>query len=792
MPITTNDTFQSLIAYLKQPGAEIGRSPEQTPEYRRFIERFPADRLVTLTLDEYCVGKGQESFCWWIERGLQPALGRYSPGSSKGHILFFEKNGAVYKHRHLANLTDEEALRYTLKVQSVIANADVGQDLRWIDDDSEIYRRADVEPLVTVGVGRKLRLLSCYHPAAILPIQSSEHIEHFLLKLGCPAGEIPAYWQAVARSQVLFAYFAAARNLVPRLTPRDFMVALYHSPLNLAPEKKAENGDNIDTPLNGQSKQAPVETKSPLNSILYGPPGTGKTYETIGAALQIADPQFLADHPPSPAAEWDDVKAHRTELKTRFDELIKAGRIRFVTFHQSFSYEDFVEGLRAQTNDNGQIEYRVEDGVFKQLCDQARTEATRQGQPEIAANPRIWKISIDGTTPNSPSRTYCLDYDEARIGWGETGDLRNIDWDDLANVKLGEPERTYVSQRGSNDRNTLQTFCNDIAEGDILICIRSNSEIDAVGVVTGKYRFEQVPSAPLHADYKHVLPVRWLYRDLHLSVLPLNENVLFTQKTVYALDRFGWGDLLAYLQSSGATPIHGESRSPMQREPYVLIIDEINRGNVSRIFGELITLIEPSKRDGRPEALSVQLPYSKRPFSVPANVYLVGTMNTADRSLSGIDIALRRRFSFREMLPQPELLAGLEIEGLDIGRLLSTLNDRIEVLLDRDHCLGHAYFLPLYDNPSLAELKRIIKFEILPLLQEYFFEDLQRIQWVLNDHRKPRDLAFVLEEPGSLDLLFGSNLSIGAKGSRWIINESAFDRIDAYRQILTSPKASAT
>ena len=128
---------------------------------------------------------------------------------------------------------------------------------------------------------------------------------------------------------------------------------------------------------------------------------------------------------------------------------------------------------------------------------------------------------------------------------------------------------------------------------------------------------------------------------------------------------------------------------------------------------------------------------------------------------------------------------------MDIGQLLSTLNDRIEVLLDRDHCLGHAYFLPLYVNPSVTELKRIFRYEILPLLQEYFFEDLQRFQWVLNDHRKPSELAFVVEETSSLDVLFGSNQSVGAKGSRWTINDPAFDRIDAYRQILPSPKVPA-
>ena len=157
-----NENFQKLVAYLKQEGTEIGRNPENDPEYQRFISQFPAERLTALTLDEYCVGKGLESFCWWIERGLINSLGRYSPGSSKGHILYFQKDGTVYKNRFLAHLTDEEALRYTLKIQSVIANANVDENLQWIDDDVEIYRRAEVDPLVTIGVGRKLRLLSCY------------------------------------------------------------------------------------------------------------------------------------------------------------------------------------------------------------------------------------------------------------------------------------------------------------------------------------------------------------------------------------------------------------------------------------------------------------------------------------------------------------------------------------------------------------------------------------------------------------------------------------------------------
>ncbi len=216
----------------------------------------------------------------------------------------------------------------------------------------------------------------------------------------------------------------------------------------------------------------------------------------------------------------------------------------------------------------------------------------------------------------------------------------------------------------------------------------------------------------------------------------------------------------------------------------VLIIDEINRGNVSRIFGELITLIEPSKRAGNPEALEITLPYSKERFSVPNNLYLIGTMNTADRSLASMDIALRRRFSFIEVPPQPQLLEDVEVEGIAVDELLSVMNARIAALLDRDHCLGHAYFIPLKDEPTLARLAEIFKQQILPLLQEYFFEDWQRIQWVLNDQRKPLEHRFLLQPSQDLNVLFGDAVVVNQNNERWDINAQAFERVESYLGII--------
>lgn len=501
----------------------------------------------------------------------------------------------------------------------------------------------------------------------------------------------------------------------------------------------------------------------PLNQILYGPPGTGKTHATIRETLRILDPTFLAAHESAP-----------TMLKKRFDALNASEQVHFVTFHQSFSYEDFVEGLRAMVNDDKQVEYVIEPGVFKRVCDGARTQGAQAGVG-IRSNPRIWKISIDGSGA-SVTKTYCIDHHEARIGWGDTGDLKN------------EVRNEYYKGLTVRTQGTLAYFADEIVPGDIVLVLHSAEEFSAVGVVTGDYCYDNEAPTGIHQDYQHVRPVTWLYRDLKLSILPLNDNKELVQRTVYPLDRITWGDLLSYLEQSGAKPVQ-EVEAKDERKPHVLIIDEINRGNISRIFGELITLIEPSKRMGKPDALTVVLPYSKKPFSVPDNVYLIGTMNTADRSLAGLDIALRRRFTFREMAPDPELLMKTEVEGVNIGVMLRVMNERIEVLLDRDHCLGHAYFMPLREktNPSLAELSFIFRQQILPLLQEYFFEDWERIAWVLNDQaKKNSDLAFVVKASDDLTKLFGAGTADDLRDAdkRWRINHKAFDRIDSYLGII--------
>jgi len=261
----------------------------------------------------------------------------------------------------------------------------------------------------------------------------------------------------------------------------------------------------------------------------------------------------------------------------------------------------------------------------------------------------------------------------------------------------------------------------------------------------------------------------------------------FRQMTIY--ERRSGSINMDRLASLLTTEPQGEARS-QEPEARVLIIDEINRGNISRIFGELITLIEPSKRAGAPEALEVTLPYSKARFSVPANVHLIGTMNTADRSLAGLDVALRRRFEFVEMLPDAGALGDVEVEGIPLDALLDTMNRRIEVLLGRDYMLGHAYFMGLKDTPTLEALADVFRRQVLPLLQEYFFEDWQKIAWVLNDHRKPDGLRFVRQANLGVAELLGDGVELPGEGRPWRINHDAFLLPEAYRAVIKAPQAS--
>lgn len=513
-------------------------------------------------------------------------------------------------------------------------------------------------------------------------------------------------------------------------------------------------GKMPDTPEDGDAAvDNTAVTDVGLNTILYGPPGTGKTYHTVFYAVAIIENRELAS---VEAEEYAGV------LK-RYNEYKAQGRIEFTTFHQSYGYEEFIEGIKpavSSEGEDGDIQYKVQPGVFKRFCERAERPAAVEAEScGTGENPSVWKVSLWGTGDNEV-RTECLKNGHIRIGWDQYG--KDI------------TDETDFTEDGG--RVVLNSFINRMQVGDIVFSCYSASHIDAIGVVTGEYEW--------HKEYEYfrrLRKVRWIIKGIRENIVHINGGNTMTLASVYRLSNITISDVYRIIDKYRPAPAVPVSEGP---ENYVFIIDEINRGNISKIFGELITLIEPSKRKGQPEGLEAMLPYSQRPFGVPGNVYIIGTMNTADRSIAAIDTALRRRFFFREMLPDTKALADVSVEDLPVSELLTRMNKRIAALYDREHTIGHAYFMALKDNPTIETLAEIFSNNIIPLLQEYFYEDYEKIRLVLGDNRKTDEgEKFIIDKDNDYAELFGDADMDLDEGKSYEINRSAFGNIEAYRSI---------
>lgn len=495
------------------------------------------------------------------------------------------------------------------------------------------------------------------------------------------------------------------------------------------------------------------QTEYPKNIILYGPPGTGKTYHTTIYSVAIIEGKDLSEIQEEARDDYDSVKA-------RYDKYMSQNQIAFTTFHQSYGYEEFIEGIKPQmdTDDSesaGDIKYVIEKGVFTSFCDQARTMSRSQEGYGFNKSPDVWKVSLGGTGDN-PVRTECLKNNHIRIGWDDYG-----------------PDITDETVYSNGGRVVLNAFINRMRIGDIVFSCYSASTIDAIGVVTGEYEWHDE-----YEHYKRVRTVRWIARGLDFNIVDINNGATMTLATVYKLN-VSLSDVLTILEDvQGETDNLNINQTYYDTEDdkrFVFIIDEMNRGNISKVFGELITLIEPSKRLGQKEELTLTLPYSKKLFGVPDNIYIIGTMNTADRSIALMDTALRRRFHFVEMLPEPSILDEIEdIEGIDVSAMLRRINKRIELLIDREHMIGHSYFLRLKENPSLGCLSEIFKNAIIPLLQEYFFDDYEKIRLILGDNQKEIENQFITRQIYDPGEYFGDAEGVDDLAS-YIIHADVFD-----------------
>ncbi|WP_308548366.1 AAA family ATPase [uncultured Parabacteroides sp.] len=439
----------------------------------------------------------------------------------------------------------------------------------------------------------------------------------------------------------------------------------------------------IDSLIRTYKKESKMANE--LNQILFGPPGTGKTYNTINKALELCGEDLTG--------------LSRQDVKERFEQKVKEGRIVFTTFHQSMTYEDFVEGIKPvePEKEGDPIIYRIEEGIFRKLCIEAAFALAKEKESEITENVLDFSLAFDDFVQRIEEK------------------LTSEQQVELATKNGGRVIVDGISQQGS-------------------ILIKHPGK-DNIYPVT-KQRLSKLHAA--FSDLSEVHNIDQQFRSIiggsnstaNWAVLnAIRNNISDSVEPNKSIRKYTWEEKKEVVQA-----LSREDYKDKDGESFVLIIDEINRGNVSQIFGELITLIEDDKRLGNAEAIQVRLPYSKDSFGVPPNVYILGTMNTADRSVEALDTALRRRFSFIEMPPCYSLIRtdgkakdGI-INGIDLSLLLEIINKRIEKLLDKDHMIGHSYFFYI---STLNDLKSTFQNKIIPLLQEYFYGDYGKIGLVI-------------------------------------------------------------
>lgn len=483
----------------------------------------------------------------------------------------------------------------------------------------------------------------------------------------------------------------------------------------------------------------------PKNMILQGPPGTGKTYHTVLYAVAIIEGKAISD------IKQEDYM----EVKRRYAKYRDENRIAFTTFHQSYGYEEFIEGIKpVVVADQNEIGFNIESGIFKEFCDLSAAGRRFGGYDvSIDSEARIWKVSLGGSGGH-PLKKVCFDKDIMRIGWDQYGE---------------EPFKSTVSMNPS-ERSVLTYFYETMKMGDIVLSLKDERHIDGIGIIEGEAEWLEDED-----HYKRSRKVKWLAKHISLDIHEMNMRKNLTRKTVYPLDRLSVSQVERMLESE-----YGISDVNVQSEkPYVFIVDEINRGNISKILGELITLIEPSKRLGEMEETLVKLPYSKKEFGVPSNIYIIGTMNTADRSIALMDTALRRRFQFIEMAPDPRTLRGISIKGVHLEYVLDIMNRRIAALYDRDHMIGHAYFTSLSSSDDISALQQIFLKSIIPLLQEYFFDNVEKINAIFgNDKTYP-----ILIQDVPAFGLFDSSIDPNDLETSYRINYAILTQPETYQAI---------
>ena len=632
-----------------------------------FQQRWPFQAVENMTLEQYTGVKSKDTFTFWLESKTENLISIWG-GSAYKFGIFKRAQNDVEKELKSGQTGDTEYGWYEKygetrnqafqKIKSLIL-----QIIKYAQN-KEFESIDDID----LGNAIKWKIAFLYAPdKTLLHIVSKEAFKYLAQKNNIKSKNISQIQKELLKNKPSYMDFYEYSSLLWNQYAKE----------NKSTHDILNNSDNEGYKMTDNDKKLTY----PLNQILYGPPGTGKTYSVVRKALEI-------------------IEGNASNDRYKFKEYVEKGQIKFITFHQSYGYEEFVEGIKAETkNDN--VSYRIEDGAFKRICKRANGD----------------KILLK-------------DVKEELIE------------DDFK--KLYE---NYVDKLPLFSNNTY---------GKIL------------ETPTDKQPF-------------------YLYKSNQFSILikPQNSNDPKTIscdkliKDIFYNDSYGMPSYEPVIIQDILSQEYESYKTNHINKNYILIIDEINRGNISKIFGELITLIEPSKRLGADDEIMVELPYSKEKFGVPSNLYIIGTMNTADRSIALMDTALRRRFEFVEMMPEYSDLK--EVADIDIGKMLKTINERIEYLYDRDHTIGHAYFINVSDLKTLAN---VFKNKILPLLQEYFYDDWEKIRLVLGDSQKDENLQLVkIKRNMAAERLFRGKIDYIDDKILYEINSEAFNNSQSYIEI---------
>ena len=431
------------------------------------------------------------------------------------------------------------------------------------------------------------------------------------------------------------------------------------------------------------------------NLILQGAPGTGKTYNTAALALAVCGETLPEKH---------------EDVMKRYEELRKEGRIAFVTFHQSMDYEDFVEGIKPIKPEDGEMFYKVEDGIFKIMCQNAKSiSAPKKSKKIDFKTTRIFKMSLGEKGKDADAVfEYCVENNVVALGWGGNKDFRQC--------QTREDFRNLDNTWGAF---AMEIFKSWMKVGDVILISDGTKAVKGIAKITGDYEYQNDASI----DMCQFRKVEWLYVGDNIPISKLYDKNL-SQQSIYAFyssNKYGKNDYNGTIKTDVLNDIISGEVNDEKPQNHVLIIDEINRGNVSKIFGELITLLEADKRIGEAHPIKVILPYSKEEFGVPSNLYIIGTMNTTDRSVGNIDYAVRRRFAFVTLKADRQILVGKYGEDSKQVQLFDKVSDFLNddkkhVDMDfEDLMVGHSYFMA----DDSEELKLKLEYEIIPLIEEY-------------------------------------------------------------------------